>query len=176
MALIPAFNPADVPEPENRDFSPIPTGEYIVHMVESDLKDVKPPKTGQYVEAVFEIVEGEHKGRKLWERFNIINPNDDAVRIAYQQLAAIANAVGHQGEIRDTSALHFKRLTARVEFIAAGTTKRNGYRYEKDTNEIKAYKPAAGGVGNAPAQGTAPTAAATPASPSSPPWAQRNAA
>lgn len=176
MAMIPAFNPADVPQSENRDFSPIPTGEYIVHMVESELKDVKPPKTGQYVEAVFEIVEGEHKGRKLWERFNIINPSDEAVRIAYQQLAAIAHAVGHQGEIRDTTALHFKRLVARVEFIAEGTVKRNGYRYEKDSNEIKGYKPAAGGLGNAPATGAVTAAqAATGASPSSPPWA-RNAA
>lgn len=176
MAMIPAFNPADVPEPENRDFSPIPAGEYVVTMTESDVKDVKPPKVGQYVEAVFEIAEGAHKGRKLWERFNIVNPNDDTVRIAYQQLAAIAVAVGHVGELRDTRALHYKPLAVRVEMIPAGTVKKN-YRYEKDTNEVKAYKALAGGQGNGQPQSSgAPGNSTTTTSPSSPPWANKAAA
>lgn len=179
MALIPAFNPADIPK-DDREFGCVPTGEYPALMVDSDMKDVKPPKTGQYLEAVFEISEGEHKGRKLWARFNLINPSEDAQRIAYQQLSAICEAVGHRGELRESSALHYKPLIIRVEFYPAGTVKKNGYTYDRDTNEIKAYKAIAGGLGNATnttrPQSSAPATTASPSNASAaPPWANKAA-
>ena len=71
-------------------------------------------------------------------------------------------------QVTDSQELHYKPLVIRVDI-----EERDGY---SPRNVVKAYKAAAGGVGNAPATGAATAApAATPASPSSPPWAQKAA-
>jgi len=165
MALIGHFDATSVAPSE--DFSPIPVGEYLAHIVDSDVKPTK-NNTGHYAELVFEVTAGEFKGRRVWTRLNLDNPNPKAVEIAQRELSAICHAVGVL-QVTDTQQLHYKPLVIRVDI-----EERDGY---GPRNVIKAYKAVAGGVGNAPA-GAAPSApAATAASPSSaaPPWAQKAA-
>lgn len=170
MANIGSFNAANVAPAE--DFSPIPVGDYPAMIVDSDVKPTK-ARNGHYAELVFEVTEGKYKGRKVWARLNLDNPNAKAVEIAQRELSAICHAVGKL-EISDTQELHYKPLMIRVDIEES-----EGY---SPRNEIKSYK-AAGAVDAASTQGnaqaaapstqasTAPTAAATSASPSSaPPW------
>lgn len=166
MALIGHFDATNVAPSE--DFSPIPVGEYSAHIVDSDVKPTK-NNTGHYAELEFEVTAGEFKGRKVWARLNLDNPNPKAVEIAQRELSAICHATG-QLQIDDTTKLHYKPLVIRVDI-----EERDGY---SPRNVIKAYKAAPGGQGNAPATGAATAApAATSASPSSaaPPWAQKAA-
>lgn len=156
-----------------QDFAPIPSDKYLAQITDSDLKPTK-KNDGHFLELAYEITEGPYKGRKVWARINLDNPNAKTVEIGNRQFAAIRQATGVINP-RDSQELHYKPHVIRVEFIPAGTVQKNGYKTERDSNEIKAWEAVEGAVGNAPA---APTAgAATAASPSSaaPPWA-RNAA
>lgn len=162
MAMIGNFDATQVAPRE--DFSPIPVGEYVVQITDSDVKPTK-SNNGHRLELTFEVIDGEFKGRKVFEGLNIDNPNPKAVEIAQRDLSAICHAVGKL-QVSDSQELHYKPLVVRVDI-----EQRDGY---SPRNVIKAYKAAAGSQGNAPA--ATPTAAATGASPSSPPWAQKNAA
>lgn len=168
MALLTnLYNPDAEAQP---DLSPIPTGEYLAHIVDSDLKPTK-NNTGEYLELAYEILDGEYKGRRIWVRLNLVNTNPTAVEIANRDFAAIRQATGVANP-RDSADLHRKAHVIRVEYIGAGET-RGKKTYDRDTNEVRAFKAAEGAVGNAPA---ASAAAATPASRSGAvPW-KRNAA
>lgn len=169
MAMIGPFDATNVAPAE--DFSLIPVGEYPMHIVDSEVKPTR-AGTGHYAELTFEVLDGQYKGLRAWVRLNLDNPNPKAVEIAQRELSAICHATGKL-QINDTQELHYKPMLCRVDI-----EKREGY---APSNVVKSYKAlegaAAGAVGNAPTQqqGTAPTAGATAASPSSPPWAQKAA-
>lgn len=127
------------------DLSPIPAGEYRAAIIDSQMKSTK-SGNGQYLELTMEIVDGQYKGRRLWDRLNLANPNATAVQIARSTLSSICRAVGVLTP-KDSSELHNRPMVVRV---ALRKREDNG----EDTNEVKGYKAA----GNA-----------SPASPSPPP-------
>jgi len=124
------FN-ADDFQTEQRDFSPLPAGEYLAVITASTEKGTR-AGTGSYLELTFQVIDGEHKGRQLWERLNINNPNKTAEQIARESLAAICKAIGITTP-DDSSELHDAPMV-----IIVGHRKRqdNG----EITNVIKGYK------------------------------------
>jgi hypothetical protein len=74
-------------------FDPVPAGRYLAVITASEFKQTK-AGTGHYLELTFQVVEGEHKGRLVWGRLNLVNPNPKAVDIARAELSAICRAVG----------------------------------------------------------------------------------
>ena len=74
-------------------FDPIPAGKYLAVITESEQKPTK-AGTGNYLQLTFQIQEGIYKGRILWARLNLDNPNATAVQIARAELSAICRAVG----------------------------------------------------------------------------------
>ena len=74
-------------------FEPVPIGDYVVIITESDLKPTK-NGDGEYLQLVYEIMDGEYKGRKIWDRLNLINKNVTATEIAQRALSGICHAVG----------------------------------------------------------------------------------
>ena len=156
MANLTGFDASTVAPRE--DYSPLPTGEYTVQMTDSDMKPTKNGE-GEYLECVFEVNDGEYKGRKLWARLNLVNKNPKAQEIAQRDLSAICHAVGKL-QPRDSQDLHYKPLVVRVEYVQADGVKRT-----TDSNEIKAYKalpagsPVTGGF-QQPAANAAPPAGA----------------
>ena len=131
------------------DFSAIPSGEYLAHVVDSDMKPTK-KNDGEYLELVHEILDGEFKGRRIWANLNLDNPNAQAVEIANRQMASIREATGVLNPT-DSQQLHYKPMVIRVDFTPSGTTQKNGYTTNKDTNEIKSWKKAEGVASTAPA-------------------------
>jgi len=85
------FNAPEV-EPVG-SFDVLPIGEYLV-VISASLRDPNKRGTGQLLQFTFDIVDGEHKGRKLFERLNIIHENETAQRIAQQTLSAICYVTG----------------------------------------------------------------------------------
>ena len=85
------FNAAAV-EPQ-QSFDALPPGRYEAIISESEMKDTK-AGTGQYLQLTFTVVGGQHEGRKLWSRLNLVNPNATAVQIAERELSAICHCVG----------------------------------------------------------------------------------
>jgi hypothetical protein len=91
MADLSGFD-ANLVEPTT-PFEPIPAGKYLAVITESGWKPNK-AGTGQYLQMTFEILEGTHKGHRLWERLNLIHPTPKAVEIAKAKLSAVCRAVG----------------------------------------------------------------------------------
>jgi hypothetical protein len=75
------------------NFDPIPAGKYLAAIIESEMKPTK-SGTGNYLQLTFQVLDGPHKGRLLWARLNLDNPNATAVQIAQGELSAICRAVG----------------------------------------------------------------------------------
>ena len=151
------FNAADV-EPST-GFDAIPAGKYQVIINESEMKPTK-TGNGQYLWIEFEVISGEYKGRKLWTRLNLENPNPDAVRMARADLSAICRAVNVLNP-HDSVELHNLPLTVTVR------CRKN--QDDELVNEIKGYGPRENAVLQKPAGAPTQTATATKAAP---PWAR----
>jgi len=142
------FNANDV-EP-NAAIEAIPAGKYTAVITESELKPTK-SGSGQFLELTFEVIEGEYKGRKVWARLNINNPNNKAEKIARGDLSAICRAVNVM-QPKDSVDLHNLPMEITVK-----CKKRDDF--TDLTNEIKGYAPKGTSVNPA---APAPQKAATP--------------
>ena len=61
--------------------------------------------TGQYLQLNIQILDDPYTGRLVFERLNLINPNETAVKIANRVLADICSACGVM-EVEDSEELH----------------------------------------------------------------------
>ncbi len=102
MANLGNFNANDH-EPLN-DFEPIPAGKYPVTIIASEFKPTK-SGNGSYLEIKYQILDGPHKNRLLWDRLNLDNPTPATVEIAEKRLGEICRAVGVL-EPKDSVELH----------------------------------------------------------------------
>jgi len=153
MANLNGFNAHEV-DP-NVGFDPIPAGKHACVIVNTEMKPTK-AGDGQYLQVELEVIDGPHKGRKLWDRLTLRHPNEMTVKIARGTLSAICRAVGVMAP-KDSVELHNLPLVASV-----GLKKREDT--GEMTNVIKGY--AKRGASESP--GAVQTSAA--ANGSTPPW------
>ncbi len=113
------------------DFSPIPAGEYIAAIIDSEMKATKNGQ-GQYLQLMLQVLEGDYKGRMVWDRLNLVNQNQTAVEIAKRTLSAICHAAGKL-QVQDSAELHDIPMVVRVSVRPADG------QYDA-SNEVKAYK------------------------------------
>jgi hypothetical protein len=132
------------------DFEPLPAGKYPAVITESEMKANK-AGTGHYLQLTFEVIDGTFKGRRVWARLNLDNPNAQAVQIARAELSAVCRAVGVLAP-NDSVDLHNLPLVIHVKCRKRDDT-------GEITNEVKGY-----------AKKEAPPAAAQPAATNTPPW------
>lgn len=147
MANLNGFNANNV-EPST-DFDAIPAGKYAAVITGSEMKPTK-AGNGSFLELTFQVIEGEFKGRQLWARLNLDNPNPLAVKIARGELSAVCRAVGVM-EPKDSCELHNLPLVIAVKQKADADG--------EVRNEIKGYARREGANAK-PAQSSNPT----------PPW------
>lgn len=91
---------------------PIPAGKYVAAIVRSEMKPTR-NGTGQYLELEYQIIDGEHRGRKLWSRHTLHHPNAQTVQIARGELSAICRACGVM-QPGDSRELHDRPMTILV--------------------------------------------------------------
>ena len=149
MANLGNFNAHEV-DPAT-DFEAIPAGKYLAVITQSEMKPTK-SGNGSYLELVFQVIEGEYKGRLLWSHLNLDNPNELTVQIARSELSAICRAVGVM-QPKDSVELHNLPLLVSVKCKRREDT-------GEITNEIKGYvkKEAATGQPQQAASSTPPCA------------------
>lgn len=149
-----SFNASSAPAMTTSSRGPLPEGKYEVVIVNSDIKQTK-AGTGEYIEIEMQVLEGEHSGRRIWERFNVSNPNKQAEDIAKAALGALCNAVG-VNDMTDTEQLHDIPFTVSLETDRKDPTR----------NRVMGY-----GTGKPPAaRPAAPSRPAAPAAAGSLPW------
>lgn len=122
MADLTGFD-AEKVEPR-QEYEPLPAGKYQVVITDSEMKETK-AGDGEYLQLTFEVLEGDYKGRKLWARLNLVNPNETAVQIARAELSGVCRALGILRP-RDSVELHNLPL-----LITVRTRKR------RDDNELE---------------------------------------
>lgn len=87
-------------------FECIPGGTYIGQVIESSIQPTKDKKGSMQV-YVWEIMKGDHKGAKIWDRVNFINENAQAVEIAQKTMASYCEAMGiKKSKFNDTAMTH----------------------------------------------------------------------
>ena len=120
-------------ETEVRNIELLPVGYYKAVAMAEEERDTK-ENNGKYIKMEFEITNGEHSRRKLWENYNIVNANATAVKIALEKLGSFAWAVGVQS-LSDTKDLLFKDVTIEVGIQPAKAP-------YQPSNTIRAFWPA----------------------------------
>ena len=121
---------------EMEDFTVIPVGQYNAQIVKSEIKDTK-SGDGKRLNLQFKIIDGDCKGRIIFNGLNIANPNPVAVEISLKELTSICKACG-KNEIEDSAELHGIPLTIHVKIKAA----QGNY---AEQNTISKYEPYGGG-------------------------------
>jgi hypothetical protein len=153
------FDPNSV-EPQS-DFDVLPPGEYPVLIEAAEYKETK-KGDGHYVALTMMVLDGQYKGRKLWDNINIHNPNEKTVTIALKAFGALGRAIGVEA-ITDTS-----QLLNQVIAVKAVVKKDNIYGERNAVQKYLSPTEAQPQVGNA---GLPTPAAATPAQPVAAPQA-----
>ena len=116
---------------ERGEFEIIPKGtEVTLKATEAEEKKTS-AGTGSYIAVTFEVTKGEHVGRKIWQNFNVHNPNDKAEKIGREQIAGWARACG-KPNAQDTDELLERPFNAKLG-IEKGT---GGY---SDKNKIDSF-------------------------------------
>ncbi len=141
----------------------LPAGKYRAQIVESEMRVTK-NGMGQFLWLMLDILEGEHKGRKIFDQLNLVNPNPTTVEIAQRTLSAICHATGKM-HVSDSEELHLIPMTIQVKIRPP----KNGY---GESNAIVYLPPERGAP---PASRLAkpapdPVAAAVPPKMASAPW------
>ncbi len=147
---MPALHRAfDATQVAPRDNSPIPAGEYLAMIVNSEWKTTK-AGDGQYLQLEQQVLEGPHANRKFWDRLNLNNKNAQAVEIAERTLSAICHAVGKLNA-NDSETLHNLPMVVKLSVETGPTGNEN--------NSVKGYKAVVKNDGPAPVQHQAAPAA-----------------
>lgn len=89
-AIFGQFNAAEVEPQTARTL--LPKGWYPV-VISSTTNKINKAGTGSYLELELQVVDGEYKGRRVWDRLNLDNPNQTAVDIAKASLSSICHAI-----------------------------------------------------------------------------------
>lgn len=133
------LNPSEHERTAPTGGNPLPAGLYTGVITRTQLKDTK-DSTGKYLEVEFDISgPPEFSNRKFWDRFNIINRNSDAIRIAKQQLGDLTIACGLESLTDDTD-LHGKEVTLVLK-VRPATKNQDGSDKFQATNECQKYWP-----------------------------------
>jgi hypothetical protein len=142
-------------------FEPMPVGDYVVVIESSEKKKATTGDNNYYLQFVYNVIDGDFKGRKVFDRLNVENESDQAQTIAKRALTSICIAVGAHHP-RNTEELHDKPFMVNLGIRPA----KGEY---GPSNVVKGYKMANGDkIGatpssvpsqSAPAEKEAPAAA-----------------
>ena len=129
------------------DFEPVPKGDYLAMMVDSEMKQTR-NQDGEFLACQWELLSEDFKGRRLFDNLNLRNKNDTAVRIAQATLSSICRAVGVL-QPKDSVELHNKPILLKV-VVEERNDKPGVFQ-----NRIKGYEAANAAQSPAPSNGTA---------------------
>lgn len=124
-----------IEERPSTSYGPLPAGDYDMMIVKTDTKPTK-AGNGHYLECEMHVIAGEHSGRRHWERFNLDNPNQQAVKIAQESLAKLCAALGID-EVNDSEELHDKPFIAEVAIDKKDATRNVIWNYHAVSDVAK---------------------------------------
>jgi len=141
----------------------LPPGQYPAQIVRTDMRLTR-DGMGQFLNVEMDVLEGPYKGRKLFDRLNLVNNNTQTVEIAQRTLSAICHATGRL-QVQDSEELHLIPFMAVVQVQPPknGYGETNKVRYQPLQRTAPAQQPAPASPPAAPPPAAAPTPQASPA-------------
>jgi hypothetical protein len=96
----------DYTDTKEQSFEPIPAGDYIAVIENSDYLQNK-QGSGNILKLTYQIIDGPMKGKKLFENLNLENANQQAEQISRRVLNALCLACNLQDSVlKDSAQLH----------------------------------------------------------------------
>ena len=126
-------------EIEESSFDIIPANTVVqLRAVYLEMKDTA-ARNGKYIKVTFDIIDGQYQGRKIFENYNVVNQNSDAVQIALKNIKAWLIATGGEasGELKMST---IESLEGKVFSAKLGVKVDKTGQYS-DQNTIKVYLP-----------------------------------
>jgi hypothetical protein len=148
----------------------IPAGKYPCILGLTEPKATKANDGSYYIEATFFVTDGDQRGRKIIQRYNVQNQNPTTVEMALGELACLSLAVGVPGW-NNTDQLCNRPLILDISVEDNPWTDREGKTREGKQNRIVGYYTAQGVDATSLQTGTAPASAPAPTPPTAPQWA-----
>lgn len=102
-------------EVQTDSFAPIPDGEYFCTVCDSQIRKTK--SGDDQLSLTYRIDDGEYKGRKVFDNFNLWSMNQQALEISQRNLKTLATVGGHPNPnfIQDSSELHGLHFMLRIK-------------------------------------------------------------
>ena len=122
-------------------FDPLPNGWYNARIIESEIKPTN-AGDGSYLAVTWEVIDGQYANRRVFQNFNLENKNPVAVKIAYEQMSALAYCAGVL-DVTDSTMLHGIPLQIKLVEKPAGSNPQTGKTWEAG-NDVKDFRNAAG--------------------------------
>ena len=110
----------------------LPSAFYPVTITESENKETS-KKDGSFLALTMTVIDGQYKGRKIFDNLNLVNKNAQAVQIAQETLSAICHATGVM-VVQDSNQLHNIPFEVKVGMAKADAA------YPDPRNEVKGYR------------------------------------
>ena len=125
-----SFN-AEAVKPRD-SFEPIPAGMYQAMIEDSEVVPTK-SGSGQMLKLTWKVIDGEFKGRLVFDRINIQNQNPRAEEIGQRQLSTLCHAAGVL-QLKTSEQLHAIPCAIKVVIRKDETGQYS------DQNEVKDYR------------------------------------
>jgi hypothetical protein len=153
--------------------SVVPKGDYLMHIIESDITDTKANDGGKIMTLVCELLEAGFEKRRIYMRLNYINKNAQTQQISGETLKSITEALGIRS-LSDTSEMEFKPF---IGVVSVQEDKTGQYGPQNNIRRAKVAA-AASGNGRPPAArpGPGPSQRPGPAANNNAPAAERRPA
>lgn len=116
------------------DFTPVPTAWYPGAVVEMEYKEKKDKPGEGYVQLVFEIDEGEFKGRQMFDNVNLWDTGEKIQQFVQRKVNTLCVATG-QHQLTDLNQIMYKRMLAHIKLQDGREVK------DENTGEVKKYEP-----------------------------------
>ena len=117
---------------ETNSFDPLPDGWYPARVNKIEQRTSGAGNT--YLNFEYEIAEGDHSGRKVWDGFHLWHPSAQTVQISQRRISALFKAAGFSA-LGNPDDLQGVEVQVRVRVRAAS----NGY---DPSNEVRDYRSA----------------------------------
>ena len=104
-------------EPESTSFDPVRPGRYMAQVVEADVVD-NAKRTGRIMKLVWEIMDGEFSGRKVFQNINFKHDNTKTQEIGRRELDRVVWSCGVTA-LNDTDDLCWKPCMIKVKIQPA---------------------------------------------------------
>lgn len=108
------FDPTQHDTEQRAEFENLPDGIYELEL-ESSKGNEKNSDTYFRLDTVINVrAPEEYAGRKLFNGFNLVHSNTQAMEIANREFATLCRAIGHEGAVDDSEDLHLRPFVAKI--------------------------------------------------------------